>query len=241
MTDANLIERAAAGDEGALENLNASLLALDAADRVRWSLDHLPQGQALSSSFGIQSAVMLHLLTTHKPGIPVILVDTGYLFAQTYRFIDELTHLLDLNLHVYRASLSPAWQEARYGQLWSQGLEGLEHYNRVNKVEPFQRALDELGVTTWYTGLRREQSESRRQLQPLRIQSGRFKLHPIVDWSNRDVHRYLVNHNLPYHPLWEAGYVSVGDHHTSQPLAPGMSEEQTRFFGLKRECGLHDS
>jgi len=74
----------------------------------------------------------------------------------------------------------------------------------------------------------------------LAVSVGRFKLHPVIDWSNRDVYLYLKRHNLPYHPLWDQGYVSVGDTHTSRPLQPGMREEDTRFFGLKRECGLHE-
>ena len=67
-----------------------------------------------------------------------------------------------------------------------------------------------------------------------------FKLYPIIDWSNKDLHYYLKEHNLPYHPLWEQGYVSIGDWHTTQSLQEGMNEQDTRFFGLKRECGLHE-
>jgi len=69
---------------------------------------------------------------------------------------------------------------------------------------------------------------------------GRIKVHPLIDWNNRIVHQYLKEHNLPYHPLWEKGYVSIGDTHSTVPLSLGMSEEQTRFGGLKRECGLHE-
>jgi phosphoadenosine phosphosulfate reductase len=65
-------------------------------------------------------------------------------------------------------------------------------------------------------------------------------VHPIADWTDRDVHKYLQQHDLPYHPLWEKGYVSVGDHHTTRPIHEVDSVEQTRFFGLKRECGLHE-
>ncbi len=103
-----------------------------------------------------------------------------------------------------------------------------------------QRALKELEAGAWFAGLRRQQSDSRGGLPVLRVQEGRYKIHPVIDWSNRDVHRYLQRHNLPYHPLWERGYVSVGDTHSSRPLEPGMREQDTRFFGLKRECGLHD-
>jgi phosphoadenosine phosphosulfate reductase len=72
-------------------------------------------------------------------------------------------------------------------------------------------------------------------------QNGRIKVHPIIDWTDRNVGRYLAEHDLPYHPLWEQGYVSIGDVHTTRPLGEGMTEEETRFFGLKRECGLHEA
>ncbi|PRY76601.1 phosphoadenosine phosphosulfate reductase [Yoonia maritima] len=210
-----------------------------ATTRVEWALENLPRDHVVSSSFGIQSAVMLHMMTAQVPDIPVLLFDTGYLFPETYRFIDELTERLGLNLHVYRAEMSPAWQEARFGQLWDQGEEGLKKYNTINKVEPMQRAMGNVGAGTWYSGLRRVQADSRAERKILEFQHGRVKFHPIVDWTNRDVHMYLKEHDLPYHPLWEQGYVSVGDTHTTRKLEDGMREEDTRFFGQNRECGLH--
>jgi phosphoadenosine phosphosulfate reductase len=184
--------------------------------------------------------VMLHLVTQVRPDIPVVVTDTGYLFPETYRFIDELTERLHLNLKVYRADLSPAWQEARFGKLWEQGVDGLERYNKINKVEPMARALNQLNARTWFSGLRREQAGSRRELPVLAVQRGRYKFLPVIDWTNKDVHYYLKEFDLPYHPLWEEGYVSVGDVHSTTKWTPGMSEEETRFFGLKRECGLHE-
>lgn len=227
------------GDQAALHAANRRLESLSAEDRVHWALEHLPEQHVLSSSFGTQSAVMLHLVSRLRPDIPVILVDTGYLFPETYRLVDELTDRLGLNLQVFRPALSPAWQEARLGRLWEQGPEGIDRYNRLNKVEPMERALRELGAGTWFAGLRRQQANSRAELPVLRLQDGRLKVHPIVDWQNLDVHRYLRRHDLPDHPLRDQGYVSIGDVHTSAPLLPGMLEEETRFFGLKRECGLH--
>ncbi len=234
--------RALSRDEqgAALAEWNDKLGTMSAEDRVQWAFDHLEKEIVVSSSFGIQAAVMLHLVTRVRPRIPVVLTDTGYLFPETYRFIDQLTRRLDLNLQVYRADLSPAWQEARHGKLWEQGVDGIERYNRMNKVEPLNRAFEELNVRSWFSGLRREQSDSRAQLPVLAVQRGVFKILPVVDWSNKDVHYYLEKHDLPYHPLWEQGYVSVGDVHTTAKWEPGMSEEQTRFFGLKRECGLHE-
>ena len=223
-----------------LVEMNRAMDPLSAEQRVAWALEHFPGRIVLTSSFGAQSAVCLHLVTTQQPDIPVVLVDTGYLFPETYQFIDELTERLTLNLHIYRAEHSAAWQEARYGKLWEQGLEGIERYNWLNKVEPMQRALRDLGAAAWISGLRRQQAKSRQNLDVLLWRNGRCKVHPLIDWTDRDVFRYLTRHNLPYHPLWEQGYVSIGDVHTTRRLSDGMTEEETRFFGLKRECGLHE-
>ncbi len=223
-----------------LATLNARLEAMDAAARVRWALQHTPGTHVLSSSFGAQSAVTLHLLSRQQPDIPVILIDTGYLFPETYRFADELTDRLKLNLKVYRPLVSRAWMEARHGRLWEQGVVGIEQYNNLRKVEPMKRALDDLQVGTWFTGLRRSQSASRAGTPVLQRRGERYKVNPIADWSDRDVWKYLKQHDLPYHPLWEQGYVSIGDFHTTRRWEPGMREEDTRFFGLKRECGLHE-
>jgi phosphoadenosine phosphosulfate reductase len=235
----NTVQSIIEGDDLALAITNQTLESMTAQERVCWGCENLPDELVVSSSFGIQSAVMLHLMTSVKPGIQVILIDTGYLFAETYQYIDQLTERLDLNLQVYSARMSTAWQEARNGQLWREGRSGIERYNRINKVEPMDRALKELSVGTWFAGLRRTQSSSRGSLPVLRLQQNRFKIHPLVDWHNRDIHRYLSQHGLPYHPLWERGYESVGDTHTSCSIEPGMSEQQSRFFGLTRECGLH--
>ena len=224
----------------ALSQINQQLEQLSAIERVTWALEHLPKAYVLSSSFGIQAAVCLHLITQQYPDIPVILTDTGYLFPETYQFIDRLTQQLQLNLKVYRAEISSSWQEARYGKLWLEGIDGIERYNQINKVEPMERALKTLQAQTWFAGLRRQQAKSREHLPVLSIAKGIFKFLPIVDWDDKKVYQYLKENDLPYHPLWEQGYLSVGDTHTTRKWEEGMSEEETRFFGLKRECGLHE-
>jgi len=224
-----------------LPALNAQLRALDARARVERAAQLLPGPQILSSSFGAQAAVSLHLVNSVLPGIPVVLIDTGYLFPETYRFADQLAARLRLDLRIYRPEASPAWIEARHGKLWEQGAAGIERYNRIHKVEPMQRALAELGAGTWFAGLRRTQARTRAAIEPVeRLGPGRYKVHPLFDWSDRDVYEYLKRHELPYHPLWERGYVSIGDWHTTRPLGEaGDDAEGTRFFGLQRECGLH--
>lgn len=226
-----------------ISDLSAEAARLENAisvERIRWALDHFDGRVAMTSSFGAQSAVLLHMATALKQDIPVILVDTGYLFPETYQFIDELRERLQLNLQVYRNPLSPAWQEARFGKLWEKGVEGIEQYNLMNKVEPMEKALEELGISAVISGIRRQQSSTRENVPVVASQKGRIRVHPIIDWSDMEIGQYLARNNLPYHPLWEEGYVSIGDWHTTRKLTDGMTEEETRFFGLKRECGLNE-
>ena len=225
---------------GDLARFNDKLEKSTAPERVEWALAGYKPQIVLSTSFGAQAAVSLHLVTQLWADIPVVLVDTGYLFPETYRFADELAGRLKLNLKVYRSPESPTSQEARYGKEWEKGIEGIERYNQRNKVEPMQRALRELEAKAWITGLRRQQASSRAKLGVLGVQNGVVKVQPIIDWTDRDVFQYLKKHDLPYHPLWEKGYLSIGDTHTSRPVSEGVTEEQSRFFGLKRECGLHE-
>ena len=195
----------------------------------------------MTTSFGIQAAVMLHLVTSVAPHIPVIWVDTGYLPADTYKFAEQLTQRLNLNLKVYQASMSPARMEALYGQLWEQNdVEALNLYDRIRKVEPMQQALKDLGATAWLAGLRRGQTQHRQNLTRIEKQEDIYKIYPILNWNSRDIYQYLTAYDLPYHPYFDLGYVSVGDWHSSRPLtAEDENARDTRFRGLKQECGLH--
>lgn len=219
---------------------NNQLEHLEAEDRVRIALEHFDDRIVLTSSFGAQAAVMLHLVTQQNPNIPVVLVDTGYLFPETYQFVDQLHQRLNLNLQVYSADTSAAWQEARYGKLWEQGLDGLNKYNDINKVIPMRQALDALDAEAWFSGIRRSQSSTRAGRKVVEEQNGRIKVHPILDWTDKQVHYYLKDADLPYHPLWEQGYMSIGDWHSSQPISAEIDAETSRFGGLKRECGIHE-
>ncbi|MEM9445621.1 MAG: phosphoadenylyl-sulfate reductase [Verrucomicrobiota bacterium] len=224
-----------------LRELNNTLTTRSAEERLQWAVNQFPEKIVMTSSFGAQAAVTLHLTTQIWPKIPVVLIDTGYLFPETYKFIDDLTERLKLNLKIYRPETSAAWQEARHGKLWEKGKKGIELYNQMNKVEPLQRALRDLRADVWIAGLRRAQSSSRENLSVIALQENRLKLHPIVEWTDKNIYDYLTKHDLPYHPLWHEGYVSIGDTHTTQKYSDGMSIEETRFFGLKRECGIHEN
>jgi phosphoadenosine phosphosulfate reductase len=224
-----------------IDNLNQKFGNADAAELIQWSSVTFGDGLVLSTSFGIQSAVMLHLVTQVIPNIPVIWIDTGYLPLETYKFAEDLAEKLKLNLKVYQSPISPARMEALYGKLWEkQDVEALNLYDRIRKVEPMQRALQELNTTAWLSGLRKDQTDHRKTLDRVGKQGDRYKILPILDWNAKQIYQYLTQYDLPYHPFFDLGYLTVGDWHSSRPLtADDTNERNTRFQGLKQECGLH--
>ena len=143
----------------------------------------------MTTSFGVQAAVMLHLVTRILPNIPVIWIDTGYLVPETYRFAEELTNRLKLNLKVVQSVMSPARMEALYGKLWGQeNVEALNRYDQIRKVEPMRRALRELGASAWLgRGFELRQTDHRKRLPRVDKVNGWYKLLPILHWTSKDV------------------------------------------------------
>ncbi|NJK48559.1 phosphoadenosine phosphosulfate reductase [Candidatus Gracilibacteria bacterium] len=224
-----------------LDKINSQLANATAEQVIEWASQSFGDGLVMSTSFGIQAAVMLDLATQIVPDLPIIWVDTGYLPAETYQFAEQLIERLNLNMKVYQSPISPARMEAIYGRLWAQNdLESLNRYDKIRKVEPMQRALKELKATAWLAGLRSDQTNHRKMLQRIDVQGEQYKILPILAWNAKDVYEYLTARDLPYHPFFDLGYVSVGDWHSSRPLmAEDTDERDTRFHGLKQECGLH--
>ncbi|TDR18406.1 phosphoadenylylsulfate reductase (thioredoxin) [Marinicella litoralis] len=223
-----------------LNELNQKLGGMSVINRIELMAQQAPQQLAMTSSFGIHSAVFLHLINQIIPGIPVIMIDTGYLFKETYQYAAQLEQLLNLKLNIHQCQISAARFESHYGQLWQQGVAGIEQYNQIRKVQPLEQALVELSINTWFSGVRRNQSELRKNLDWVVFKNHRFKVHPLLDWTDRDLFQYLNKHKLPQHPLWEKGYLSVGDTHTTRSIHEVDDPGNLRFFGLKRECGIHE-
>jgi phosphoadenosine phosphosulfate reductase len=222
-----------------LDEINRSLEGADPLQILRWASRTFGDRLAITSSFGAQSAVMLHLLSRVAKRVPVIFIDTGYLFPETYRFARDLAERFDLDLRVYGPRLTAAHQEALYGRLWEQGEEGVQEYLRLNKVEPMQRALRDLEPAAWIAGLRADQTDHRKSLRVVDVQDGRYKIHPILHWTDTEVEDYLEHHGLPLHPLVAEGYRSIGDTHSTLPTLPGQDPRDGRLLGKKRECGIH--
>lgn len=222
-----------------LDAINARLEGARAEEVVAWGLETFGESMIMSSSFGAESALMLHLVTRVAPRIPVVFLDTGYLFPETYTFAEELRQRLDLNLKVYSPSMTAARMEALYGRLWDGSDDDIARYGRLTKVEPMDRAIAELGARAWLAGLRRSQTQFRAGLRHVELQDGIYKVHPILAWSREDVKRYLAEHDLPYHPLFHYGYRSIGDVHSTSPTTLDQDERDGRYLGSKKECGIH--
>lgn len=224
-----------------LDRLRTELTPLDAWKQVREAALLFGKGLVMSTSFGIQSAVLLDLVSRTAPGTPVIWIDTGYLPAETYHYAERLRERFDLDLRVYQAEMSPARMEALRGRLYeTEDPELIREYNRLRKVEPMERALKELGATAWLSGIRSEQTSHRKGLRTVETQFGIYKIHPLLRWTAEEIEMYFRVYDLPRHPLTEAGYKSVGDAHSSRPAREGEENERaTRFRGLSEECGLH--
>jgi phosphoadenosine phosphosulfate reductase len=219
--------------------LSAEVAPLRAGERIRLLHERLGGRLVATTSFGIQAAVMLHLIHENAPEIPIVFIDTGYLFPETYRYIEQLSGLLEkLDLRIYQPAVSAARMEALWGRLWEGGSVDIDRYATITKIEPMNRALRDLGADVWLSGLRRSQSKTRSDRPFVERQKKTLKAYPILDWADAQVDLYFRQHDLPRHPLAARGYLTMGDWHSTRP-AEGGDAESTRFDGLKYECGLH--
>ncbi|TAG09793.1 MAG: phosphoadenylyl-sulfate reductase [Verrucomicrobia bacterium] len=225
-------------ESNSIETLASSLVPMRAGERIRALYDQFGDRLVASTSFGLQAAVMLHLIHKHAPKIPIIFIDTGYLFPETYRYMDDLKQRMDLDLRVYQPEFSAARMQALWGNLWEQGKAGADRYGLITKVEPMNRALLETGADVWLSGLRRSQSSTREHRPLVEQQKKTIKAYPILDWADAQVDLYFYENELPRHPLAEKGYLTMGDWHSTQPALDGDANS-SRFGGEKFECGLH--
>ncbi|MDB4142469.1 phosphoadenylyl-sulfate reductase [Akkermansiaceae bacterium] len=223
------------------EEISATLEGQKAGERIAWLYETFGNRVVASSSFGLQAAVMLNLIAKNAPKIPVIFVDTGYLFPETYAYIEDLKSQLDVDIRHYVSKQTAAHQEAIYGKLWEQGAEGNQKYATLNKIEPMNRAIQEIGGDIWLSGLRRSQSSTRANRQLAEQQSSTLKVYPILDWADAQVASYFYENKLPKHPLEKKGYVTMGDWHSTSLPKQGEDAEATRYNGEKYECGLHEA
>ncbi len=227
-----------------LDVTNAVLDTYVPAQVVRWAGQQFGSDLVMSSSFGAESALLIHLATQVQPEIRIVMVDTGYLFPETHRFMEELRQRFNLNVWVYRTSNDPIAYLKLAGEDDPTFRKDIQSCCDINKNEPFERAMRELKPKAWLRGIRRHQAETRASRQVLEW-SRRFNTYavsPLLNWSQRDIHGYMKQHDLPYHPLYEKGYPSIGCNPLSctRPIQIGEDPRSGRWAGTqKTECGLN--
>ena len=192
-------------------------LGRDPERLTAWALA-LGRRAFVSTSFGPFSAVTLHLATQVDPQVPVLWVDSGYGTAAMYRYADELERLLKLNLKIYRPRRSRAHREAVDGPLPEMHEPNHAAFTEEVKLEPFNRAVRELGGQVWLTGVRAEETAERARMEPVAVtRDGMIKVAPVLHWNSRQMHEYLKRHRLP---------------NNFDYFDPTKVED-------RRECGLH--
>ena len=210
---------------------------------ISWAAKEFDNRVAMSTSMGLQAAVLLHMATRILPDIPVVWVDTGFLPKETYTYAEELKQVLGLNLIVScNSQWSAARLEAIHGKLWEKDdVESHTLYGKLTKVDPLAQGLASIHPSplALLSGLRAGQTKARASMEPVGFSQGRYKILPMLKMSDADVSDYMDKYDLPKHPLQAKGYVTVGDWHSSRPLRPGEDPRATRFGGKFEECGLH--
>ena len=210
-------------------------------DIVSWVAATIPE-LAVATSFQSSGLVILDMIRPIRPDVPVLFLDTGFHFSETIAFKERIRALWDINIvELHGVHGGPDKQEELHGpELYRRDPDRCCH---INKVEPLQRALE--GFDGWISGLRRDQSPFRAETPMVEAQmlpSGReiLKIHPLARWTKQDVVAYITEHDIPRHPLLEAGFASIGCWPCTRAISADEDERAGRWDGLaKSECGIH--
>jgi phosphoadenosine phosphosulfate reductase len=218
--------------------------ALEAArpeEILAWALGEYAPRIAISTAFGVEGCALIDMAVKIDPRVAVFTVDTDFIFPETRALILRMAERYDLNLTTLKGRVTKEEQEARHG---------LALYARdsdlccaLRKVEPTRRVLT--GLDAWVAGLRRDQGPSRAGIQILERYdhddgTPLVKVNPLARWTRNDTWRYVVEHGVPYNPLLDEGYKSIGCWPCTRPVDAGADERAGRWAGTeKKECGIH--
>ena len=194
---------------------------------------------AISTAFGVEGCALIDLAATVRPDVQVFTVDTGYLFPETLALRQRLEERYGIRVTVFTPAESVAEHERRRGQLYTVNTDAC---CALRKVEPTERAIR--GLDAWIAGLRRDQSKTRAEIPILDLLahpdgSPLVKVSPLAGWTRKDTWRYVLDHEVPYSPLLDQGYTSIGCWPCTRAVKPGEDERAGRWGGSKAECGIH--
>jgi phosphoadenosine phosphosulfate reductase len=224
------------------EELAAASAALEGQGPVaalRWAYEHFAHDEiALACSFGAEDVALVDMISKLAPEAQLFYLDTNFLFQETYQTIEAVRAAYPLRIRQVLPSLTPEEQAAQYGdELWRRDPDAC---CSIRKVQPLTQVLS--GLKAWITGIRREQSPTRANAQVVEWDRkfGLVKINPLVAWKDADVWKYILENNVPYNPLHDQGYPSIGCTHCTRAVRPGEDPRAGRWSGFqKTECGLH--
>ncbi|HWE96169.1 MAG TPA: phosphoadenylyl-sulfate reductase [Tepidisphaeraceae bacterium] len=227
-----------------LDLLNPAFEASGPEKIVGWAAGQFGEDAVMWSSFGAESALLLHMATRVLPNIRVIMVDTGYLFPETWRHMELLRQRLNLNVWIYRTQNDPIAYLHHAGEENPTYRKDRDACCAANKNEPMNRAMKELAPKAWLRGIRRDQAETRKAAKFVEWSQryNAYAVSPVLNWGSKVIHAYMKKHDLPYHPLYEKGYASIGCNPLSctRPITAGEDARAGRWAGSdKVECGLN--
>ncbi len=237
-----MIEKKLESIQRNLEGHNKKLKYMNPKEMILWGYKNFDNHFAITTSFGIQSSVVLNIVRecSLQKKIKIFWIDTGYLPSETYKYAEQLINDLSLEIEVLQSELSPARMESLYGKLWETNKPGdLDKYHEIRKIKPLENALEKNNVYCWASGVRSEQTDTRKTMKFIDVIRERLSLRPLLNWNNKDIFYYMKENQLPSHPLFSKGYSTVGDWHSSSPDSMNNEGRATRFSGIKQECGIH--
>lgn len=193
----------------------------------------------VSSSFQTHSIPLLHMISRIDNSIPVYFLNTGYHFPDTITYKDQVAALLNLNVRNVSSATPRIMQMNDIGNFLY--TSDPDYCCYLNKIAPMEPLLDQFDI--WINGVRGDQNSNRANFQiEQATQRNAWRFHPIIDWSNRDIYKYIADHQLPHHPLDDKGYISIGCEPCTRKFDLEMLHDERggRWFGMtKTECGLH--
>jgi phosphoadenosine phosphosulfate reductase len=237
--DVDRIDTAPRYTEADAVRLNNMFRGRDTVEMLTLLLrEHMLGDVAVVSSFGAESVVLLHLIASIDPTVPVLFLETGKHFPETITYREELREMLGFtDLRVLRPDPALLEQRDKTGLRWSYDPDGC---CEIRKVLPLKAAL--AGFDAQITGRKAFQSSTRAALPRFEIADGRLKVNPLADWDKARLNAYIAEHDLPPHPLVELGYPSIGCSPCTSRVAPGEDPRSGRWKGWdKVECGIHSA
>ena len=209
-----------------------------AEDVLRWAFATFQQQVEIASGFGVEGVVLIDIAARLRPDLRVFTLDTDFLFPETYALMKRIEERYGIKVERIRSALTPEEQERQHGpELWAQTP---DLCCNLRKVAPLRSKLSQLSA--WVTSIRRDQTSFRAKAGKVEWDEKFLlvKINPLADWTSKQVWRYVHDHNVPYNPLHDQGYPSIGCTHCTRSVLPGEDPRAGRWSGFnKTECGLH--